>query len=112
MHRNYFIIYLHEGMGQSRNQTCDPWICSQTRNCSQTHYQLRYAVQIGSFLNTNLFSTICLFCDFCFYGLEYQNFITVNYTFFMYMNIPFESLAIAHEWILASQESLVLTSEI
>ena len=29
-YRNYFMIYLHESMGPSWDQTRDPWICSQT----------------------------------------------------------------------------------
>ena len=29
-HRNYFIINLQESMGLGRDQTRDPWICSQT----------------------------------------------------------------------------------
>ena len=39
----HFMINLHESMGPDRDQTRDPWICSQTRICSQTHYRLRYA---------------------------------------------------------------------
>ena len=44
-HRNYFMINLHESMGPGRDQTRDPWICSQTGIFSQTHYWLRYAAQ-------------------------------------------------------------------
>ena len=33
--RNYFMINLHESMGPGRDRTRDPWICSQTRICSQ-----------------------------------------------------------------------------
>ena len=29
-------------MGPGRDRTRDPWICSQTRICCQTRYQLRY----------------------------------------------------------------------
>ena len=29
-------------MGLGRDQTRDPWICSQTRICCQTLYRLRY----------------------------------------------------------------------
>ena len=32
-------------MGPDRNQTCDPWISSQTCICSQTRYPLRYQVK-------------------------------------------------------------------
>ena len=32
--RNYFMIYLHDGMGPGRDPTGDPSICSQT------HYRL------------------------------------------------------------------------
>ena len=37
------MINLHESMGPGRDRTRDPWICSQTRICSQTLCQLRYA---------------------------------------------------------------------
>ena len=30
-------------MGPGRDRTRDPWICNQTRICSQTRYRLRYA---------------------------------------------------------------------
>ena len=30
-------------MGPGRDRTRDPWICRQTRICSQTRYRLRYA---------------------------------------------------------------------
>ena len=33
-------------MGQGRDQTLDPWICSQTRICSRTRYRLRYAARL------------------------------------------------------------------
>ena len=39
----YFIINHHESMGPGRDQTRDPWICSQTRICRQTRYRLRKA---------------------------------------------------------------------
>ena len=32
-------------MVPGRDRTCDPWICSQTRICSQTSYRLCYAAQ-------------------------------------------------------------------
>ena len=32
-------------MGPDRDRTRDPWICSQTRICSQTCYRLRYAAR-------------------------------------------------------------------
>ena len=32
-------------MGPDRDQTSDPWVCSQTLICRQTCYQLRYAAQ-------------------------------------------------------------------
>ena len=41
--RNHFMINLHESMGPDWDRTRDPWICSQTRICSQTLYRLRYA---------------------------------------------------------------------
>ena len=41
------MINLHESMGPGRDRTRDPWICSQTRICSQTHYRLRYAARYG-----------------------------------------------------------------
>ena len=44
-HRNYFKINLHESMGPGPDRTRYPWICSQTRICCQTWYQLRYAVR-------------------------------------------------------------------
>ena len=37
-------------MGPDRDRTCDPWICSQTRICSQTHYRLRYAAWSHGFV--------------------------------------------------------------
>ena len=40
--RNHFMINLHESIGPDRDRTRDPWICRQTRICSQTHYRLRY----------------------------------------------------------------------
>ena len=41
--RNYLMIDLHKSMGPGRDDTRDPWICSQTRICCQTRYWLRYA---------------------------------------------------------------------
>ena len=38
--RNYFMIYLHQSMGPGQDRTRDPWICDQTRICSQTCYRL------------------------------------------------------------------------
>ena len=32
-------------MGPSRDRTRDPWICSQTRICCQTHYRLCYVAR-------------------------------------------------------------------
>ena len=32
-------------MGLDRDRTRDPWICDQTRICSQTRYRLRYAAR-------------------------------------------------------------------
>ena len=43
--RNYFMINLHESMEPGRDRTRDPWICSQTRICCQTHYRLRYVAR-------------------------------------------------------------------
>ena len=34
-HSNYFMINLHKSMGPDQDQTLVPWICSQTRFCSQ-----------------------------------------------------------------------------
>ena len=42
---NYFTINLHESMGPGRDQTCDPWICSQMPICSQTCYRLGYVAR-------------------------------------------------------------------
>ena len=39
-------INLHRSMGPGRDQTCDPWICSQTHICCQTRYRLRYAARL------------------------------------------------------------------
>ena len=39
------MINLHESMGPDRDRIRDPWICSQTRTCSQTRYRLRYAAR-------------------------------------------------------------------
>ena len=49
-HRNYFIINLHQSMGPGRDRTRDPWICSQTRICSQT---LPTALEAG-YQNTDI----------------------------------------------------------
>ena len=35
-------------MVPGQDRTCDPWICSQTRICSQTCDRLRYAARFGS----------------------------------------------------------------
>ena len=37
-------------MGPGRDRTRDPWNCSQTRICSQTRYQLRYAAYFENVL--------------------------------------------------------------
>ena len=34
----FFMINLYESTERGQDQTHDPWICSQTRICSQTHY--------------------------------------------------------------------------
>ena len=39
------MINLHESMVPGRDRTRDPWICSQTRICSQARYRLRYAAR-------------------------------------------------------------------
>ena len=39
------MINLHESIGPGRDRTGDPWICSQTRICSQTSYRLRYVAR-------------------------------------------------------------------
>ena len=65
------MIILHESMVPGRDQTRDPWICSQTRICSQTHYRLRYAAQcllrVGLTLNvwsvTHIFGKWVRVCD-------------------------------------------------
>ena len=49
-HRNYFMINLQESMGPGRDRTLDPWICSQTRICSQTCYRLCYAARYNGVL--------------------------------------------------------------
>ena len=38
--RNYVMINLRKSMGPDRDQTRDPWICSQTRIYCQTRYRL------------------------------------------------------------------------
>ena len=40
------MINLHESMGPDRDRTRDPWICNQTRICSQTRYRLRNAARL------------------------------------------------------------------
>ena len=37
------MIDLHKSMGPGRDDTRDPWICSQRCICCQTRYWLRYA---------------------------------------------------------------------
>ena len=44
-HRNYFMINLQESMGLGLDWTRDPWICSQTRICCKTRYQLHYVAR-------------------------------------------------------------------
>ena len=44
--KNYFMINLHESMGLGRDQSPDPWICSQICICNQTRYRLRYAARL------------------------------------------------------------------
>ena len=39
------MININESMGPGRDRTRNPWICSQTRICSQTCYRLRYAAR-------------------------------------------------------------------
>ena len=41
-HKNYFMINLYESMGPGLDITGNPWLCSQTRICRQTHYRLSY----------------------------------------------------------------------
>ena len=49
-HRNYFMIHLQHCMGPGRDQTCDPWICSQTSISSQLpSHRLRYMA--GNFVS-------------------------------------------------------------
>ena len=43
------MINPHESMGPGRGRTRDPWICSQTRICSQTGYRLRYVARSWGF---------------------------------------------------------------
>ena len=54
--RNYFMINLHESMGPGRDRTREPWICSQTRICCQTHYRLRYAARCRAHVSDSQFS--------------------------------------------------------
>ena len=57
-HRSYFMINLHKSMGRSQDGTCDPWICSQTRICSETYYLLRYVAWFIIF-KTTMMSVSC-----------------------------------------------------
>ena len=42
-------------MGPGGDQTRDPWICSQTRICRQTRYQLRYAARSATLRSKKLY---------------------------------------------------------
>ena len=46
------MINLQESMGPDQDRTRDPWICSQTPICSQTHYRLRYAARLFGYVIT------------------------------------------------------------
>ena len=53
------MVNLHESMGPGQDRTRDPWICNQTCICSQTGYQLCYAVRSYLLcLIVNIFSRI------------------------------------------------------
>ena len=45
-------------MGQDRDQTRYPWICSQTRICCQTRYRLRYAARLYASLKRKTMSKL------------------------------------------------------
>ena len=47
------MINLNKSMGPGWDLTRNPWICSQTRMCCQTCYQLRYAAQCLQSVNTD-----------------------------------------------------------
>ena len=40
-----FTIHLHESIRPGRDWTRDPWICSQTRICSKTHYRRKVQIR-------------------------------------------------------------------
>ena len=42
-------------MGPDRDQTRDPWICSQTRICCQTRYRLRYVARFAFIGETEMY---------------------------------------------------------
>ena len=59
--RNYLMINLHVSMGLGRDQTRNPWICSQTR------YWLRYLARQYVISETSIFSLgHNYFCASCF----------------------------------------------
>ena len=76
------MINLHESMGPGRDRTRDPWICSQTRICCQTHYRLCYGAR---YLKEN--TTLCIkgkFSCFCcrlltFSKINFQKIISEHY---------------------------------
>ena len=49
--RNCFKINLHKSMEPGSDRMRHPWICSQTRICSETRYQLGYTAQCTRVLN-------------------------------------------------------------
>ena len=87
---DYLMINLHKIMGPDWDQTCDPWICSQTRICCQTRYQLRYYIVSlsvsGSFILTfcrlgNFFRflfRLLIFFKINFFRKSFKNMIRVS----------------------------------
>ena len=60
-------------MGLGRDQTRDPWICSQTRICCQAHYRLRYAARYRGLPPCLIQYFCCLFsCLLMFLGSLYS----------------------------------------
>ena len=50
---------IHESMGPGRDRTRDPWICGQTRICSQTRYRLRYAARFACKSHKTSLAAVC-----------------------------------------------------
>ena len=86
--RNNFTINLHESMGPCRDRNCIPWICSQTRLCSQTSYRLGYAARLY------LYSTYKLkkhTLDGCHNSLNKGNELSFRYKVYMLLSRIFHS---------------------